>query len=322
MTHPARFDRTVRAVEAAGGVVRARDVAGLTRGQVRGAVSSGALRVLRPGIVVPSVHWWATDDHGRHRMAVDAALLSYPGSWVSHTSAGILHDLDSAIDQGALRTVHISRPGTTRREPGLHVHGIDVPQSHLTRLDGRQLTSLERTCIDLAAHRRLSEALVVMDAGLRRMIALSAHDLRRAVRDPDLRERARAAFDASVAPYTRHRWVTTVRQAVQWADPAAESGLESRSRAATLESDLPLPECGVPLMGDNGMQYWVDFWWKDRGLIGEADGLLKYDNPTRLRQEKFRQEALEGMGWRVVRWGFAEVVPNPAPLMRRLRHHL
>ena len=50
----------------------------------------------------------------------------------------------------------------------------------------------------------------------------------------------------------------------------------------------------------------VDFYWDEFGVVGEADGALKYDGstPAALHREKKRQEILEqDLELSVVRWG-------------------
>jgi hypothetical protein len=91
---------------------------------------------------------------------------------------------------------------------------------------------------------------------------------------------------------------------------------------AVIESDLPPPRCGVPIVGDNGQIYWVDMVWDEQRVIGEADGAMKYADPEAIVREKRRQEALEGAGWRVVRWGWSEVMPDAGVMLRRLRRAL
>ena len=121
----------------------------------------------------------------------------------------------------------------------------------------------------------------------------------------------------AVGAYAKHRWVTTVRRAVELADPAAESVLESLSRLAMIERGLPMPRCGVPVVGDDGVVYWVDFLWDDLGLIGEADGVGKYAGRDALLAEKHRQEALAGR-YSFVRWGWNHVHPDPAVMVDRI----
>lgn len=320
MPYPARIASTVELVASIGGPVRASEVPGLSRARVRAAVADGALLTLRRGIVLPRVVWDAASPLERHRLALQAALEAFPGSWASHSSAAALHGLVNVMpDPYWHRMVHISRTGVTHREAGLVVHGQEVPDGQLTTVQGLACSSLPRACIEVAARRRIEDALGVLDAGMRATIACAHSDVRRAVLDPAVREATWREFDLNVAPYTRHRWVTTVRQAIRWADPAAESRLESLSRAQMLMAELPTPQCGVPLTGDDGRLYWVDFWWEDRRLIGEVDGLVKYADASALLAEKLRQEALTGPGRSIVRWGYAQVHPNPEAMLARVR---
>jgi len=99
------------------------------------------------------------------------------------------------------------------------------------------------------------------------------------------------------------------------------------SYAAFLEFGLPLPECQVPIVDDwNDLIGIVDFLWRDHGVIGEADGAMKYrdDLPgaqpreTRLLAEKRRQELLERRGFVVVRWDWRDATVDKADLVRRL----
>jgi hypothetical protein len=279
--------------------------------------------VLRRGIVHPRLEWENADAGERHRIALRAALLAFPGAWASHASAAHLHGLTDGLPGTRWHeTVHISRTGTTHREPGLIVHGQQVPHGSVGMQLGLPSSSLPRACIEVAARRSLGDALGVMDQGMRSLVKASHPDVRAAALSPGLREVLRDLFDGCVAPYGRHRWVTTVRQAVRWADPAAESRLESLSRAAVLLAGLPAPRCGVPLLGDDGRTYWVDMWWEEQALIGEVDGAVKYVEPSALVAEKRRQEALTGLDRRLVRWGFPEVVPDPSLMLRRLQRHL
>lgn len=301
--------------------MRATEVPGLSRGRLRAALAAGALISLRRGIVVAAEDWRGASPRVRHRLALEAALLAYPGSWASHTSATQVHGIEILAPRlpGNLPVVHVSRPGTTAREPGLVVHGQEPPASQVTMVDGLPCSDLVRATIEVAARRSLPHAAAVIDAGMRRALAAEHADVRRAALDPGLREALVATWDEGLAPYTRHRWVTTVRRAVHWADPAAESFLESISRAAMLLDGVPRPRCGVPMRGDDGVIYWLDFWWEDEQVIGEADGMGKYTDHRSLLAEKVRQEALSVAARGMVRWGMAQVVPDPGPMLARIR---
>ena len=263
---------------------------GIGRQRVRTAVGAGALTVLRRGIVVPTDAWRTAEIADRRRWAVEAALLAFPAGCASHDSAARLH----------------------------------TPPEWIHTAGGLRMTDLVRTSIETAAGRSLRGALVVIDAAMRLAAAEHAGSsaVRAAVIDPAVVGALRVRWRYAVGAYAGHRWVTTVRQAVELADPAAESVLESLSRAAMIENALPQPRCGVPLVGDDGRTYWVDFCWDRFGLIGEADGLAKYDDPSAHLREKHRQEALRARGWEFVRWGFAHVFPDPTVMLSRVRHAL
>ena len=272
---------------------------GIGRQRVRTAVGAGALTVLRRGIVVPTDAWRTAEIADRRRWAVEAALLAFPAT-------------------------HITRMGAARVDDWLTVHGCDTPPEWIHTAGGLRMTDLVRTSIETAAGRSLRGALVVIDAAMRLAAAEHAGSsaVRAAVIDPAVVGALRVRWRYAVGAYAGHRWVTTVRQAVELADPAAESVLESLSRAAMIENAVPQPRCGVPLIGDDGRTYWVDFCWDRFGLIGEADGLAKYDDPSAHLREKHRQEALRARGWEFVRWGFAHVLPDPTVMLSRVRHAL
>jgi hypothetical protein len=103
---------------------------------------------------------------------------------------------------------------------------------------------------------------------------------------------------------------------VAFADGYAATPLESVSRVVMQQYGVPAPRLqvriGQPLVGI------VDFLWEEFGVIGEADGLLKYDDPNALRAEKLRQEALECLGYVVVPWTWNDIWRRPEWVMARL----
>ena len=54
-------------------------------------------------------------------------------------------------------------------------------------------------------------------------------------------------------------------------------------------------------------------------MIGEADGLGKYDAPHVLRAEKLREDRLRDAGFEVVRCTWAEALHEPERLAVRVR---
>jgi hypothetical protein len=297
---------------------------GLTRGQLRAALAAGELIVLRRGIFIPRGQWDDGTIEQRRLWAARAALLAFPTAFASHGTAAWLHGLPEyrldRIDRESVPATHITRIGAARHDDWLRVHGCDTTLDQVATLRGIATTDLIRTSIELAANRSLATAVVFLDAAMRLAVAEQFVDaeIRRAVLRADVCQSLRRRWRLGLIPYARHRWVTRVRLAVDLADPASESVLESLSRVAIHGAPWPMPRCGVPVVGDDGIVYWVDMLWEDCRLIGEVDGAVKYSDPVRLLAEKRRQEALEGRGYRFVRWGWAEVVPDPTVMLRRV----
>jgi very-short-patch-repair endonuclease len=104
------------------------------------------------------------------------------------------------------------------------------------------------------------------------------------------------------------------------ADDQSQSALESMSRWLFHARKLPMPEIQVLIGDDTDPFALADFYWREAGVIGEADGLLKYDgSPDALRKEKLRQERLERLGFIVVRWTFDDLMNRPNEVVARVR---
>jgi very-short-patch-repair endonuclease len=52
---------------------------------------------------------------------------------------------------------------------------------------------------------------------------------------------------------------------------------------------------------DGGLIARVDFYWEEYGLVGEADGKVKYVDEQALFREKQRRDAIEE-SYQVIRW--------------------
>src|SRR5436190_23311094 len=81
------------------------------------------------------------------------------------------------------------------------------------------------------------------------------------------------------------------------ADARVETPGESVSRFMFVEEGVEMPELQVWIdMPDGGPSARVDFLWRKRGVIGEFDGKIKYDDPPEAWPEKKRHERLENLG--------------------------
>ena len=146
------------------------------------------------------------------------------------------------------------------------------------------VTSPARTVVDLAREHGVAAAVVAGDHALRKALT------------------TRAELDRTAAECRRWPGIATARSALDLLDGRSESPLESLSRLRLQAHQLPRPDLQADLRDERGrFVARVDFLFEGR-VIGEADGLSKYDTIAVLHAEKIRHERLENLGYVVVRW--------------------
>ena len=190
----------------------------------------------------------------------------------------------------------------------------DVAAAHLYRASLRTIdvhldpstprTSVARTIADICRTQGAAAGLVTLDDALRNRVV-------------DL-----AALDDVIDMCRGWPGIRSADRARLIADASAESPLESLSRFAIAESALPRPATQVEIREAYGaFVARVDFYWDEFGVVGEADGRIKYESRDVLFAEKQRQEVLENLGLVVVRWGWDDVRNGtlPARIARALR---
>ena len=180
----------------------------------------------------------------------------------------------------------------------------------MTIVDGVPVTTIERTAADIARGAGFAGALAVFDSALRR-------GADRAVIAGKLEDR-------------RHG-VAIARRALAYADPGAENAGESWGRAQMIEAGLPIPRLQHTFFDASGAFIArTDYDWEGL-LIGEFDGMVKYQKHLRpgetpfeaVRREKEREDGLRCLGAMVIRWVWADlragnVVPRVSAWLERL----
>jgi hypothetical protein len=279
---------------------------GLSPGRLARLVRDGELaRVTRGSYVLPSATDLANDSEYWRRLRRDhlralTALLT-PDAVAGLRTAALVWGLPvSTIPPRpeVIRPPHSARRTATRTVcTSLTAHDVDAVQ-------GVPATTLVRTCVDLAIDLPVSESLITLDAALARGVD---------------RDQLLIALDQRGAVAGCRR----AQRAVQWADPYAESPNESRGRGTLLERGIPSPVCNLTFQYQHEC-FRPDAWWKGLGLIGEADGRVKYRSTgTRtdpLWEEKLRQQWFEAeLGMSVYRWTDREMRLAPAAAAARWR---
>ena len=257
--------------------------AGLTPGRARTAARRRWV-VPERGAYVERSSWDAADRRRRHVLRSAArVLVAADGVVVSHRSAVLVHDLpllgDPPAEPQLLRRP--SAPGHSVGGPGQHVAAL--ADDAVTSVHGVPVTALARTVVDVARTGPVRDGLVVADAALRQ--GLSG-----------------ATLEAELAVCRGWPGARTARVVAALADGRAETPLESITRWAVHDLGLPAPETQVEVVAPGGeVVALVDLLWRDLRVVGEADGLGKYDQPGVGRREKLREHALEACGLTVVR---------------------
>ncbi len=253
------------------------------------AARRGELVAVRRGVYAPAATWRALAPWDRYLARVHAVALTRRGCVFSHESAAVLLGLPVFGDS---REVHVlAEPAATggdRSDVRIHT---TRDRREIIDVDGIALTSASECAVDIARSRCELQALAVADAALRRDGGSSAEALV-----------ARNEGRASSRGRRLARW------ALHRAAPAPESTLESLSRGCIELLGYEEPLVQVPIGRDR-----PDFWWID-GLIGEADGDIKYDGrfgdaTELLRQRRARDARLLANGARrISHWGWDDVV--------------
>jgi hypothetical protein len=275
---------------------------GWTPSSLRQAIKSRRLVRLRPGAYwIPEEMPSQPDELRRRQIGIDVSgvLVRNPAAVASHTSAAVVHGL--AVQWLPSIPCVTVPAGFVGDIAGAHLHRARLGESELCTARAASVTSLTRTIVDIGREHGVGAALVSADAALHQRLTTQTF----------LRDQV---SDCAGWPGVR-----AARQAIECTDARAESPLESSSRLK-LDGLVPPPEIQASVHARDGFLGRVDFLWPDCGVVGEADGLQKYDaEPEALREEKLRQERLEAVGLIVVRWGFRDL-EDVGALVARLRN--
>ena len=255
------------------------------------APSEGAFqRALRDGSVISyargvygDAQLALPDRRTHHLLEARATILSLGDEWcVARRTASVLLGLPLLGRAPAEVQLTRARSTGTVRSSSRHRRINTLLAAERTVVAGLGTTTLARTVFDLARTESLRSGVVTADAALRSGLP---------------REELVRVLDA-------HRgWpgVRRARQVLAFADGRSESPLESLGRLACLEEELPVFEPQVEVWLDGELIARVDGLWRDRLVVFEGDGALKFDGEGVLPALLVRQERLREAGLTVVR---------------------
>jgi hypothetical protein len=237
------------------------------------------------------------DRAAKHAILATAALaVTGPGAVVSHHSAALIHGLD-LLGCGVEESVVLTRPpGTTSRKsgcPNVRLHIAALPAEHVVTCHGVPVTSVARTVVDLARTCSFPAGVVVADSALR------------------TGQTTRAELQSVITACAHWPGLRAARGVVAFGDPGAESVLESIGRVALHAQGVPPPQLQVWVGDETEVIGRADFLWRAERTIAEADGAIKYADPSRAKAQLDRDARLRAAGFEVVHFTWQQITQTP-----------
>jgi hypothetical protein len=232
------------------------------------------------------------------RMLSIAAAIAVAGEPVaaSHHDAAIVHGLD-LLQRPPAGQVTVSRPrqapGSRTARPGVVMHKVSLPSSHVLNRHGIPVTSVGRTVVDLARTLPFRSGVVVADSALHGFQA------------------GKAELEGVVRDCAGWPGIARARRVVAFSDALAESPFESIARVVFHDGGLPPPMLQVWIIPPDHPVGRVDFLWDQHATIAEADGAMKYADPDRARHQLKRDAELRRAGYEVVHFTWRDLAADP-----------
>ena len=253
---------------------------------------------IRHGVYVLADRWRAADARGRHLMLAHGTWRLYGDDVaLSHTSAALLAGAPShGLDLGRAHLTHLGGAGERTQASVVHHRGR-LLVDEVTRHRGRWVTAPVRTALDAASVASHDGAICALDWFLR-YGGVSVEELH-----------------GHLARRTSWPDHLDLAMKVGLANGLSESVFETLLRLRIGESGLPQPVLQLEVRHPSGqLAGRADFGWPAHGVLGEADGQVKYHRYRRpgesieqmVMREKHREDQLRELtGYRMLRfvWG-------------------
>jgi hypothetical protein len=190
----------------------------------------------------------------------------------------------------------------TTRLVGVAVRRSTVSAGEIVMRRGMRATSVVRTLADLGRRLPLVEAVAALDMALHKRL-LESTDLR-----------------SWSCAHPGYRGIARLRRAIELAEPATESVMETRLRLLLVLARLPRPHAQISLYDEFGdFVGRPDFYYPHQRLALEYDGSTHRQNLT---GDNRRQNRLVDAGYRLLRFTAADVISAPNSVVALVRRAL
>jgi hypothetical protein len=230
-----------------------------------------------------------------HRISA-AWLWARRRATIAGLAAAALHGARWIDDDITIELIHPN----TRPPRGVLTRRDRMLDGEIMTIAGLSVTTPERTAFDIGRREPQRTAVARLDA-LARATSLTA--------------------DGVLAVAHRHsgaRGLRNLETALVLVDPGAQSPRETYLRLILIEAGLPPPQTQIPVVTGEET-YYLDMGWEECMVAVEYDGAHHRIDSLQYRKDIRRLEALQRLGWIVVRVVAGD---HPAAILRRVRQAL
>ena len=262
-----------------------------------GTISRHQLRT-RYRAVFPNVYL-SNDVEVSLELRIFAAWLwSRRTATIVGAAAAALHGAKWIPDDVPVELIHAN----PRAPRGVLTRRCALLDGETQNMDGRAVTTPERTAFDIGRGGAVRSAVVRLDA-LARATGFKVDDVLRVAKS-----------------HPRSPGLRRLETALGLVDPGAQSPRESYLRLLLFDAGLPRPQTQIPVLGVDGIPVaYLDLGWEDCMVAVEYDGDQHRADRRQFVKDIRRLEMLERVGWIVVR---VVAEDRPADIVRRVRDAL
>jgi Protein of unknown function (DUF559) len=259
-----------------------------------GALSRHQLRT-RYRAVFPNVYLGKGVQPSLEQRIAAAWLWSNRRAIIAGAAAAAVHGADWIPDNVPVELIH----DNTRAPRGLLTRRDGVLDGESQIIDGRAVTTPERTAFDIGRRGAVHSAVARLDT-LARATGFKVDDVLRVARQ-----------------HPRAPGLRRLEAALDLVDAGAQSPRESYLRLLLIDAGLPRPQTQIPVLGVDGIPVaYLDLGWQDWMVAVEYDGDQHRADRRQYVKDIRRLEMLEEMGWIVIR---VVAEDRPANILRRVR---
>ena len=234
----------------------------------------------------------------REGLWMAAVLACGPGAVLSHRSAAALHEL---LPSGGVK-IDVTVPKRSRRNhPGVAVHcSTTLTAADVTVVNNIPCTTLARALLDIGAvvtGRRLERAFD--QAEIAEVFDLTA------IQD----QLDRNPTHAGAGPCRTVLETHYIGKTPTWSEN------EEALLAITRPLGIPDPDTNqFVILPDGGPPIRVDFVWRDRRVVIEADSRKWHTSRQRFESDRQRDQRLIAAGWTIIRTTWKQMTRRPHEL--------